>query len=64
MSLVEIPIDFDAIVDDRTVVHDSALDGDENLHAGYKVALVDDGTSVAAVITQIAADSHLHLSVQ
>jgi hypothetical protein len=49
---------FDTIADRRTVVHELALEGHEALHVGDHVALVNDGVSIAAVVTAI--DDRLH----
>ena len=51
----EIPVEFDSIVDSRTVVHEFALDGDEGLEVGDLVALVSDGVSLVAVLTEVDA---------
>jgi len=60
----EIPVEFDTIVDRRTVVHGFALDGDEDLQVGDHVALVNDGVSIVAVLTEIDADGYLHLTLR
>lgn len=60
----EIPVEFDQIVDGRTVVHELALDGDEHLRVGDHVALVSDGVSLVAVITAIDADGTLHIALR
>jgi hypothetical protein len=60
----EIPIELDTIVDRRAVVHEFALDGDENLKDGDYVALVAHGVSLVAVVTTIDAEGHLHLSLR
>lgn len=60
----EIPVEFDTIVNRRTVVHDFALDGDEDLQVGDHVALVNDGVSLVAVVTAIDIDGYLHLSLR
>lgn len=39
MLKTEIPVEFDTIVDRRTVVHEFALEGDENLEVSDHVAL-------------------------
>lgn len=64
MLKTEIPVEFDTIVDRRTVVHEFALDGDEKLEVGDHVALVNDGVSLVAVVTAIDADGYLHLSLR
>lgn len=64
MLKTEIPVEFDTIVDRRTVVHEFALDGDENLQVGDHVALVNDGVSLVAVVTAIDADGYLHLALR
>lgn len=64
MLKTEIPVEFDTIVDQRTVVHEFALDGDENLQVGDHVALVNDGVSIVAVVTAIDADGYLHLTLR
>lgn len=64
MLKTEIPVEFDTIVDHRTVVHEFALDGDENLQVGDHVALVNDGVSIVAVVTAIDADGYLHLTLR
>ncbi len=64
MLKTEIPVEFDTIVDRRTVVHEFALDGDESLQIGDHVALVNDGVSLVAVITSIDADGYLHLTLR
>lgn len=64
MLKTEIPVEFDTIVDRRTVVHEFALDGDENLQAGDHVALVNDGVSLVAVVTSIDTDGYLHLTLR
>lgn len=64
MLKTEIPVEFDTIVDRRTVVHDFALDGDEDLQVGDHVALVNDGVSIVAVVTEIDTDGYLHLSLR
>lgn len=60
----EIPIEFDTIVDRRTVIHELALEGDEQLEVGDHVALVDDGVSIVAVITDIDDAGYLHLTLR
>jgi len=60
----EIPVDFDAIVDRRTVVHEFALEGDEQLEVGDHVALVNDGVSIVAVVTAIDEAGYLHLTLR
>ncbi|MFA5882636.1 MAG: hypothetical protein WDA60_02175 [Acidimicrobiia bacterium] len=60
----EIPVELDTIVDGRTVVHELALDGDENLQVGDHVALVSDGVSLVAVVTAIDADGNLHIALR
>ena len=64
MLKTEIPVEFDTIVDRRTVVHEFSLEGDEDLEVGDHVALVNDGVSLVAVITAIDADGYLHLSLR
>lgn len=64
MLKTEIPVEFDTIVDRRTVVHEFALDGDENLEVGDHVALVNGGVSLVAVVTAIDTDGYLHLSLR
>lgn len=64
MLKTEIPVEFDTIVDRRTVVHELALDGDEDLHVGDHVALVNDGVSVVAVLTEIDDNGYLHLALR
>ena len=51
------------IVDRRTVIHELALEGDEQLEAADHVALVDDGVSIVAVSTDID-DAGSHGSAQ
>ncbi len=60
----EIPVEFDTIVDRRTVVHELALEGDEDLHVGDHVALVNDGVSLVAVVTDIDEDGYLRLALR
>jgi hypothetical protein len=60
----EIPVEFDTIVDRRAVVHELALDGDEDLHVGDHVALVNDGVSLVAVITEIDDRGYVHLTLR
>ena len=60
----EIPVDLDTIVDGRTVVHELALEGDENLRVGDHVALVTDSVSLVAVVTEIDDEGYLHLSLR
>jgi archaeosine-15-forming tRNA-guanine transglycosylase len=60
----EIPVELDTIVDGRTVVHEFALDGDEELEVGDHVALVSDGISIVAIVTTIDADGYLHLALR
>lgn len=60
----EIPVEFDTIVDGLTVVHEFALDGDENLQVGDLVAFVSDGVSIVATVTAIDADGYLHLALR
>ncbi|HET8930435.1 MAG TPA: hypothetical protein VFN21_07250 [Acidimicrobiales bacterium] len=60
----DIPIEFDTIVGRRAVIHEFALDGDENLKVGDHVALVNDGVSIVAVVTEIDAEGYLHLSLR
>lgn len=60
----EIPVDLTSIVDGRTVVHELALEGDEDLHVGDHVALVTDSVSLVALITEIDDEGHLHLSLR
>lgn len=64
MLKTEIPVEFDTIVDRRTVIHEFALDGDENLRVGDHVALVNDGVSLVAVITAIDVDGYIHLALR
>jgi hypothetical protein len=64
MLKTEIPVEFDTIVDRRTVVHEFALDGDEDLSVGDHVALVNDGVSLVAVVTAIDPDGYLHLALR
>lgn len=64
MLKTEIPIEFDTIVDGRTVVHEFALDGDEDLQVGDLVALVSDGVSLVAVLADIDTGGYLHLSLR
>jgi archaeosine-15-forming tRNA-guanine transglycosylase len=64
MLKTEIPVEFDTIVDRRTVVHEFALDGDEDLQVGDHVALVNDGISIVAVVTEIDAQGYLHLALR
>jgi len=64
MLKTEIPVEFDTIVDRRTVVHEFALDGDEDLQVGDHVALVSDGVSLVAVVTAIDVEGYLHLSLR
>lgn len=60
----EIPVDLDTIVDRRTVVHELALEGDENLRVGDHVALVTDSVSLVAFITEIDDEGYLHLALR
>ena len=60
----EIPVELDTIVDGRTVVHELALDGDEDLRVGDHVALVSDGVSLVAVLTEIDDAGYLHLALR
>lgn len=60
----EIPVELDTIVDGRTVIHEFALDGDEDLQVGDHVALVSDGVSLVAVLTEVDAEGYLHLSLR
>jgi archaeosine-15-forming tRNA-guanine transglycosylase len=60
----EIPVELDTIVDGRTVVHELALDGDEELQVGDHVALVSDGVSLVAVLTEIDVAGYLHLALR
>jgi hypothetical protein len=60
----EIPVEPDHIVDGRTVVHELALEGDEQLKVGDHVALVSDGVSLVAVVTAIDADGNLHIALR
>lgn len=60
----EIPVEFDTIVDGRTVIHEFALDGDEDLQVGDHVAIVSDGVSLVAVLTEVDAEGYLHLSLR
>jgi len=60
----EIPVELDTIVDGRTVVHELALDGDEDLHVGDHVALGSDGVSLVAAVAAIDADGNLHLALR
>jgi hypothetical protein len=46
------------------VVHECALDGDEEFRVGDHVALVNDGVSIVAVVTEIDSDGYLHLSLR
>jgi hypothetical protein len=45
-------------------VHEFALDGDEDLEVGDLVALVSDGVSLVAVLTDIDNEGYLHLSLR
>lgn len=60
----EIPVDLDSIVDGRTVVHELALEGDEDLRVGDHVALVTDSVSLVAVLTEIDGEGYLHLTLR
>jgi hypothetical protein len=60
----EIPIEFDTIVDRRAVVHEFALEGDEQLEVGDHVALVNDGVSIVAIVTSIDEGGYLHLALR
>lgn len=60
----EIPTEFDTIVDRRAVIHELALEGDEQLVVGDHVALVQDGVSIVAVITDIDDAGYLHLTLR
>ena len=60
----EIPVDLDSIVDGRTVVHELALEGDEDLRAGDHVALVTDSVSLVAIVTEIDEEGYLHVSLR
>ena len=60
----EIPVEFDTIVDRRTVVHELALDGDEELQVVDHVALVNDGVSIVAVVTAIDDSGYIHLALR
>lgn len=60
----EIPVEFDTIVDRHTVVHEFALDGDEDLQVGDHVALVNDGISIVAAVTEIDAQGYIHLTLR
>ncbi len=60
----EIPVEFDTIVDRRAVVHEFALEGDEQLEVGDHVALVNDGVSIVATVTAIDDAGHIHLSLR
>jgi archaeosine-15-forming tRNA-guanine transglycosylase len=60
----EIPVELDTIVNGRTVVHEFALDGDEELQVGDHVALVSDGVSLVAVLTEIDDAGYLHLALR
>lgn len=64
MLKTEIPVEFDTIVQGRAVVHEFALDGDEDLQVGDLVALVNDGVSLVAVLTEIDAAGYLHLTLR
>lgn len=60
----EIPVDLDSIVDGRTVVHELALEGDEDLYAGDHVALLTDCVTVVALVQEIDAEGYLHLTLR
>lgn len=60
----EIPVEFDTIVDRRTVIHEFALEGDEELEVGDHVALVNDGVSIVATVTEIDDAGYLHLTLR
>ena len=60
----EIPVDLDTIVDGRTVVHELALEGDEDLRVGDHVALVTDSVSLVALLTEIDDEGYLHLTLR
>jgi hypothetical protein len=60
----EIPVEFDTIVDRRTVIHEFALEGDENLKVGDHVALINDGVSIVAVVSDIDDAGYLHLTLR
>jgi hypothetical protein len=60
----EIPVDLDTIVDGHTVVHELALEGDEELRVGDHVALVTDSVSLVAVLTEIDDEGYLHLTLR
>lgn len=60
----EIPVDFHTIVARRTVVHELALEGDEDLGEGDHVALVTDGGSLVAVLTEVDVEDYLHLTLR
>lgn len=60
----QIPVRFDLVVEGRTTVHEFALDGDEDLHAGDHVELVSGGAPARrAVITEIDSEGYLHLQL-
>jgi hypothetical protein len=46
-------VELDTTVQGGAVVHEFALDGDEDLEVGDLVTLVDDGVSLVAVLTEI-----------
>lgn len=60
----EIPVDLDTIVDGRTVVHELALEGTEDLRVGDHVALVTDSVSLVALLTEIDDEGNLHLTLR
>lgn len=60
----EIPVEFDTIVDRRAVVHEFALEGDEQLEVGNHVALVNDGVSIVATVTAVNDAGYIHLSLR
>lgn len=60
----EIPVDLDKIVDGRTVVHEFALEGDDDLCVGDHVALLTDCVSVVALAQAIDAEGYLHLTLR
>jgi archaeosine-15-forming tRNA-guanine transglycosylase len=57
-------VEFDTNVQGRAVVHEFALDGGEDLRVGDLVALVDDGLSLVAALTEIDSAGCLDLTLR
>lgn len=63
LAKAQISVRFDLVVEGRAIVHEFALDGDEDLHSGDLVELLSDGAPMrrALVDDEIDANGYLRL---